>query len=71
MWLWTGRLWVSTHMTALIADGKQIVPWTAPRLGPDMPASKLLLDLDKWAEDKWKKTIDITAGGIVSGVVDI
>jgi hypothetical protein len=36
-----------------------------------MPGSKLLLDLDRWAEKKWKKSIDITAAGIVSGVVDI
>lgn len=52
-------------------DGKQMVPWTAPRLGPNMPASKLLLDLDSWAETKWKNSIDITGAGIVSGIVEI
>lgn len=52
-------------------DGNQMVPWTAPRLGPNMPASKLLLDLDEWADLRWKKSIDITGAGIVSGIIDI
>lgn len=65
------RLQAATKLLMSTLDGNQMIPWTAPRLGPGMPASKLLLDLDRWAEIKWDKALDIVAAGIVSGVVEI
>jgi hypothetical protein len=56
---------------ALTIDGKQMVPGTASRLGPDMPASVLLMDMDRWMEDTWKGTMDVLMTGVVVGVEEV
>lgn len=52
-------------------DGNQMVPQTASRLGPDMPASKVMLDMDAFCADRWKGSLDVILGGIVTGVIDV
>lgn len=53
------------------ADINQMVPGTASRLGPDMPASKWLTEMDAWAKDKYNGGIDIVMSGIITGVIEI
>ncbi|WWD16981.1 hypothetical protein CI109_101415 [Kwoniella shandongensis] len=52
-------------------DLNQMIPGTASRLGPDMPASKLLLDLDEWATEKWNGDLDMVMSGTVCGVINV
>ncbi|ORY22823.1 hypothetical protein BCR39DRAFT_550650 [Naematelia encephala] len=52
-------------------DLNQMVPGTALERGPDMPASKLLLDMDKWATEKWNDSLEILMYGAVTGVLEI
>ncbi|KAK8864706.1 hypothetical protein IAR55_001960 [Kwoniella newhampshirensis] len=52
-------------------DLNQMIPGTASRLGPDMPASKMLLDLDEWATEKWGGHLDMVMSGTVCGVIDV
>ena len=46
-------------------------PNTAPRLGPDLPASQLLAEVDAWANDKYKGSFDMLMYGAVTGVLEI
>jgi hypothetical protein len=50
-------------------DVHQMVPSTA-HAHPDRPGSQLLLELDAWATDKWRDSLDITAVGSVTGSFD-
>lgn len=57
------------HYSAL--DLNQMVPGTASRLGPDMPASVFLMDADKWASGKWNDSLDFVMCGTVAGIISI
>ncbi|WVF71126.1 hypothetical protein IAT40_005923 [Kwoniella sp. CBS 6097] len=57
------------HWSAV--DINQMVPGTASRLGPDMPASKWLLDMDEWAKKKWDDSLEILMTGVVCGVIEL
>lgn len=48
-----------------------MVPGTASRRGPDMPASKWLMDLDAWAKEKFNDGLDICMNGLVVGVLEL
>lgn len=48
-----------------------MVPGTAARRGPDMPASKWLMQFDEWALDKYKGSLDICMNGVVVGVIEV
>lgn len=48
-----------------------MVPGTASRLGPDMPASKFLIEMDEWIEEKWKGTMDVLMVGVIVGILEI
>lgn len=48
-----------------------MVPGTASRLGPDMPASKWLMSMDNWAREKYNDGMDILMSGVVVGVIEI
>nr|KIR45346.1 hypothetical protein I312_05389 [Cryptococcus bacillisporus CA1280] len=52
-------------------DINQMVPGTAARDGPDMPASKMLLDLASWSREKYNDDLDIIMSGIVCGVIEV
>jgi hypothetical protein len=36
-----------------------------------MPASVLLVDMDRWMEDTWKGTMDVLMTGVVVGVEEV
>lgn len=55
----------------LTVDVNQMVPGTASRLGPDMPASKWLMEVDEWAAAKWDGAMDILMSGTVAGIIQI
>ncbi|WVQ99736.1 hypothetical protein IAU59_006878 [Kwoniella sp. CBS 9459] len=57
------------HWSAV--DINQMVPGTASRLGPDMPASKWLMDMDEWATAKWDDSLEILMTGVVCGVIEL
>lgn len=48
-----------------------MVPGTASVMGPDMPASKMLLDLNEWALERWEGSLDIVLYGAVVGILEI
>lgn len=48
-----------------------MVPGTASRLGPNMPASKFLTDMDNWTKKKWDGALDIVMSGVVCGVIEV
>jgi hypothetical protein len=52
-------------------DKHQMVPGTASRLGPDMPASRWLMDMDQWAFDKYASGVDMCMSGIIAGVIEV
>lgn len=47
-----------------------MVPGTASRRGPDMPASKWLMDMDAWATEEYNDSLEIFMAGIVVGVIE-
>jgi hypothetical protein len=55
----------------LIPDLNQMVPGTASRRGPNMPASKWLMEVDDWATERWSGAMDIVITGAVAGIRDI
>lgn len=57
------------HYSAL--DLNQMVPGTAGRRGPDMPASVFLMDADQWASEKWNDSLDFVMCGTVAGVIEV
>ncbi|EIW65964.1 hypothetical protein TREMEDRAFT_70376 [Tremella mesenterica DSM 1558] len=52
-------------------DMNQMVPNTAPRLGPNMPASKLLTEIDSWAQNAFSGSIDLLMFGAVVGSIEV
>ncbi|OXG17593.1 hypothetical protein C367_05083 [Cryptococcus neoformans Ze90-1] len=52
-------------------DINQMVPGTAARDGPDMPASKMLLDLASWSREKYNDDLDLVMSGVVCGVIEV
>lgn len=48
-----------------------MVPGTAARRGPDMPASKWLMEVDEWAAERWNGAMDFVMTGTVAGVVEV
>jgi hypothetical protein len=66
-----GRVSRSLGRAHVTTDGNQMVPQTASRLGPDMPASKVMLDMDAFCAERWKGSLDVILGGIVTGVIDV
>lgn len=61
----------SSSTLELTIDGNQVVPHTAARKGADMPAGKTLLDLDAFAAERWKGSVDLFLGGVVTGVIEV
>ncbi|WVW84285.1 hypothetical protein I302_106316 [Kwoniella bestiolae CBS 10118] len=57
------------HWSAI--DLNQMVPGTASRLGPEMPATKWLTSIDEWAEREYKGSLEIMMNGVVCGVIEI
>ncbi|OCF60854.1 hypothetical protein L486_00497 [Kwoniella mangroviensis CBS 10435] len=57
------------HWTAI--DLNQMVPGTASRLGPEMPASKWLTSIDQWAEKEYEGSLEIMMNGVVCGVIEV
>lgn len=55
----------------LTADVNQMVPGTASRRGPDMPASKWLTEMDAWARAKYDDSLDMCMSGVITGVIEI
>ncbi|WVR06737.1 hypothetical protein IAU60_003772 [Kwoniella sp. DSM 27419] len=60
---------LTMHWTAV--DINQMVPGTASRMGPNMPASRWLLDMDKWTKERWDDSLDILMTGVVCGVIEV
>jgi len=54
-----------------LLDLNQMVPGTAAERGPDMPASKMLMDLDEWGTERWGGSLDFLMYGIVVGVIEV
>ncbi|ORX35606.1 hypothetical protein BD324DRAFT_660481 [Kockovaella imperatae] len=52
-------------------DMKQMVPQTAADLGPNMPASRMLLDFRPWAEEHFRGAVDLFMYGAVTGMVEV
>jgi hypothetical protein len=52
-------------------DKNQMVPGTASRLGPDMPASRWLMAMDDWARETYDDSLDIVMSGIIAGVLEV
>ena len=48
-----------------------MVPGTAKAMGEDMPASKMLLDLDIWGKERWEDKLDLLLYGLVVGNLKI
>ncbi|WWC88985.1 uncharacterized protein L201_003900 [Kwoniella dendrophila CBS 6074] len=57
------------HWSAI--DMNQMVPGTASRLGPNMPASKWLSEIDEWAEKEYEGSLEIMMNGVVCGVIEV
>ncbi|WRT66692.1 uncharacterized protein IL334_003653 [Kwoniella shivajii] len=60
---------LNIHWSAV--DMNQMVPGTASRLGPNMPASKWLTSIDEWAEEEYKGSLEIMSIGVVCGVIQV
>ncbi|KAL7420634.1 hypothetical protein Q5752_004585 [Cryptotrichosporon argae] len=60
---------VQIHWSAI--DINQMVPGTAARLGPDMPASAFLMDMDAWAEATYGGALELLLSGVVVGVLEV
>lgn len=54
-----------------LADLNQMVPGTAYARGPDMPASKWLIDMDKWATEKYNDSLELLMSGVVVGNIEV
>lgn len=52
-------------------DLNQMVPGTAAEMGPDMPGSKVLLDLQEWAKVKYDDSLEILTYAAVAGSIEI
>jgi len=48
-----------------------MVPGTASTMGPDMPASKMLMDLNEWGKERWGGSVDMLLYGNVAGNIEI
>lgn len=57
------------HYVAI--DLNQMVPGTAAQMGPDMPGSKMLLDLHEWAKEKYDDSLEILTYAAVAGIVNV
>ncbi|WWC62230.1 uncharacterized protein I303_104826 [Kwoniella dejecticola CBS 10117] len=57
------------HWSAV--DLNQMVPGTASRLGPNMPASKWLTAIDEWADSEYGGSLEIMMNGVVCGVIEV
>ena len=55
----------------LTSDLNQMVPGTASKRGPNMPASKWLTEMDKWSKKKYDGSLDICMNGVVCGVIEV
>lgn len=55
----------------LTPDLNQMVPGTAAKRGPNMPASKWLTDMDNWSKKKYAGSLDICMSGVVCGVIEV
>ncbi|TXT09032.1 hypothetical protein VHUM_02506 [Vanrija humicola] len=60
---------LNVHWSAI--DLNQMVPGTAYARGPDMPASKWLLDMDHWARDKYDDSLELLMSGVVVGNIEV
>jgi len=40
-------------------------------MGPDRPGSRMLIDLDDWARERYKGSLDFLMFGSVSGLFDV
>ncbi|WWC69875.1 uncharacterized protein I206_103818 [Kwoniella pini CBS 10737] len=59
------------HIHWSAVDLNQMVPGTSNRLGPNMPATKWLNEIDNWAENEYKDSLEIMMNGIVCGVIEV
>lgn len=57
-------------MTPSDTDHRQMFPGTA-HLRPDLPANKIMIDMDSWIETEWKGSLDVLTYGAVCGVVQV
>lgn len=60
---------ISIHWIAI--DLNQMVPGTAREMGPDMPGSKMLLDLHDWAKEKYDDSLEVLTYAAVAGIVEV
>jgi len=60
---------MSIHWVGI--DLNQMVPGTASQMGPDMPGSIMLMDLQEWAKEKYNDSLEILTYAAVSGIVDV
>lgn len=70
-WAWRPKPTSVLHRPPLTPDLNQMVPGTAARRGPDMPASKWLMEMDAWTKDKYADSLDICMNGVVVGVLEV
>ena len=52
-------------------DLNQMVPGTAKELGPDMPGSIMLMDLQEWAKEKYDDSLEILTYAAVAGIIEV
>lgn len=62
---------VACKRIQLTPDLNQMVPGTAAKRGPDMPASKWLMEMDEWSKKHYEGSLDICMSGVVAGVVEV
>lgn len=55
----------------IAVDVNQMVPATAKTSGPEMPGSKLLLDLHSWAREKYDDSMEILLYAAVAGIIEL
>ena len=60
---------VNIHWIAMDLD--QMVPGTAYQRGPDMPGSKVLIDLHHWAKEKYDDSLEILTYAAVAGIIEV
>lgn len=60
---------LSIHYIAI--DVNQMVPGTAAEMGPGMPGSKLLMNLQEWAKVEYDDALEILTYAAVAGVVEV
>lgn len=60
---------ISIHWIGI--DLNQMVPGTAREMGPDMPGSKMLLDLHDWAKERYDDSLEILTIAAVAGIVEV